>query len=359
MILAKIHTPTIYVLLAGLASLSIAQEPAAPTGQQLLVLRNGQALEGSVSRSGDIYHVALSGGEIRIKAADVELVCRDLEEAYQRKRAVIPVGSLRERLDLAQWCERHKLYDHAAAELADAAAVAPGNPMVNFLRRRVETTLEPLPDPPKSESSRDTALSNAELDRMIRNLPHKTVEDFTRSVQPLLINNCTLSGCHGPQSKNGLCLQRPAADQPTGRRSTQRNLNSVLQYVDRDNPLASRILTVPTAPHGTAKTAIFSEHQITQYKRLVDWVLQLGPADTSNPPEITTNTAPTTAEIQAVFQAPAAKSAKADPSADSESPKRKVKRGATPPEFTPKDSFDPEIFNRRYIKPAKSDSSGD
>ena len=45
-----------------------------------------------------------------------------------------------------------------------------------------------------------------------------------------------------------------------------------MQYVDREHPEASRLLTVPQAPHGTAKTAIFSDHQVTQYRRLLAWV---------------------------------------------------------------------------------------
>jgi len=31
--------------------------------------------------------------------------------------------------------------------------------------------------------------------------------------------------------------------------------------------------------------------------------------------------------------------------------------GVAPPEFTPKDSFDPEIFNSRYFKPTTTDGS--
>jgi hypothetical protein len=425
--LHKIRLLTIFALLVGLASLLIAQEPPAATGQQLLILRNGQALEGRINRSGDVYRVALADGEIRIKAADVEFICRDFEEGYQRKRAAIPIDSLRDRLDLAQWCQQHRLYDHAAAELADAAAIAPENPMVGFLQRRLQASTEPSPDPPKAETSRDISLSNEELDRMIRGLPHKAIENFTQSVQPLLMNNCTAAGCHGPQSASGLRLQRIPLDLPAGRRLTQRNIYAVLQYVDRDNPLASRILTVPTTTHGTAKTAVFTEHQAIQYKRLVDWVLQLGPSDMPEAPMAFPNTEPMMAENffdtqspttephilpkdarkarpmppvsrssagaaagsssnavgattnirpapgsakfdksttspkyevnQAAFQAPISNPTNADPSADPESQRPKIKRGATPPESAPKDAFDPEIFNRRYFKQKSPDSS--
>ncbi len=276
--LHKILSLIISILLVGLATVSQAQGPEGTNEQQLLLLHNGQALEGRISRSGDLYRVVFPDGEIRVKAADVELLCKDFEEAYQRRRAAVSVGSLRDHLDLAQWCEQHKLYDHAAAELADAAAVAPGNPMVGFMQRRLQITTVPQPDRPKAETAAENSLPNDELDRMIRGLPHKAVENFTQSVQPLLMNNCTAANCHGPQSATSLRLQRVPLDRPAGRRMTQRNIYTVLRYVDRDNPLASRLLTIPTAPHGTAKTPVFTEHQVLQYKRLVDWVLQLGPA---------------------------------------------------------------------------------
>ena len=231
-----------------------------------------------------------------------------------------------------------------------------------------------------------------------------------------------MSGCHGPLSENGLRLHRIPQDLPAGRRLTQRNIYAVLQYVDRDNPLASRLLTVPTAPHGTAKTPVFTEHQVMQYKRLVDWVLQLGPAAMPETPTAFPNTEPMMAETffntqsattephilpkdaqkarpmpsatrlnagatdglssaggttnprsvpglpssakldkrsttpkheatQAAYQAPLNNPANADPAVDSEAQRPKIKRGTTSPEFTPKDSFDPEIFNRRYLKP--------
>jgi hypothetical protein len=438
--LHKIRLLIICLSLVGFVSILKAQEPQGTTGEQLLLLRNGQALEGRIIQSGDFYRVVFADGEIRIKAADVELLCKDFEEGYQRKRASVSTGSLRDHLDLAQWCQQHKLYDHAAAELADAAAIAPENPMVGFLQRRQRIALEPMPDPPKAETSGDNSLSNEELDRMIRGLPHKALEKFTQSVQPLLMNNCTLSGCHGPQSESGLRLQRIALNQPIGRRLTQRNIHAVLRYVDRDNPLASRILTVPTAPHGTAKTAVFSERQAMQYKRLVDWVLQLGPAGMPESPAAIPNSRPIMAETlldaasptttphilsqdarkarplpsvspggtgvspvgvptpgastnlrsasglpnnapaaaagisgsarsskpatipkheaaQATFQYPLPKPDEPESSADSAPKAPKIKRGVAPPEFTPKDPFDPEIFNRRYFRQTTADGS--
>jgi hypothetical protein len=272
------------VLVVCPAGLLKGEEPVVAGIQQVLLLRNGQALEGKISRSGDLYYVDLPDGEIRVKAADVEMVCKNFEEGYARKRAAVQIGSLRDRLELVEWCQRQRLYDHAAAELADAAAIAPKNPLVGLLQRRLQMALAPPPAPPQAQSGGEQSPSNEELDRMVRSLPREAVENFTQSVQPLLLNSCTASGCHGPQSESGLRLERALSGQPASRRMTQKNLHAALQFVDRENPLSSRLLTVPTNAHGTCKTAIFSEKDIAQYKRLVDWVLQLGPASGGKTP---------------------------------------------------------------------------
>ena len=89
-----------------------------------------------------------------------------------------------------QWCLNHKLFDHAAAELADAAAVEPEHPMIGLLRRELDSALAPPPNGAADKNAREEAKLNEELDRLVRGLPPKAVEHFTQSVQPLLVNSC-------------------------------------------------------------------------------------------------------------------------------------------------------------------------
>src|SRR5688572_987920 len=73
----------------ALALLALLAWPLAAGGQTsltphagLLVLRNGQVLEGEITQAGDYYIVTLGGtSEIRIKASEVEAVCGSLDEA--------------------------------------------------------------------------------------------------------------------------------------------------------------------------------------------------------------------------------------------------------------------------------------
>ena len=71
--------------------------PARPQSQ-LLVLRNGEVLAGKVARSDDHYVVQLPNGQVRVKNADVEMVCDNLEEAYRRKRAALQAGDVPQHL---------------------------------------------------------------------------------------------------------------------------------------------------------------------------------------------------------------------------------------------------------------------
>ena len=159
---------------------------------------------------------------------------------------------------------------------------------------------------------------------MVRNLPHKAVETFTQSVQPVLMNNCLGSGCHGPLSDVPMRLFRVSSGKSPTRRMTQRNLHSVLQFVDRENPTASRLIKACDGPHGSARHSVFGERQGDQYRRLLIWTLLLAerpaarsPATVSTPPQSPGKTA-----SQASIDQPA-------------------------------DPFDPEVFNRRYAPTEK------
>ncbi len=252
--------------------IAAAEEPGA--GQGVLLLRNGQTIEGQITREDDHYRVAFPDGEIRLRVTAVECYCRTLQEGYQRKRAALAMDSARDHLELAQWCQRHGLYRSAAEELSAAAAIEPKDPMLGVLRRRQELALEPPPQP-LAPAAKDHIPSAEDLDRMTRGMPPGAVETFSQVVQPLLMNHCMASGCHGPQTENSLRLMRTPVSQPAGRRLTQRNLHAVLQFIDYNNAQASRLLSAIKGPHATVKAAIFTDRQAGHYKQIADWVNQV------------------------------------------------------------------------------------
>jgi len=253
-------------------------EPA----EGLLILRNGQILSGRITNLGEYYSVVLPEGELRLRRSEVEFACRDLAEAYQRKRTLIARDNTLEHLQLAQWCVRHGLLEAAAAELEEARRLEPDHPLIAAVQRRLETALEPAP-PASQHPSAEAEVTVEQLERMMRELPPGSVETFTRLVQPLLMNSCAAGGCHGPQAEKFPLLRVPSG-KPVTRRITQRNIYQALRYVDVRKPEASPLLTIPLQPHGGLTAPIFTDRNAAQHDRLVQWVMEVSGRSQSHAP---------------------------------------------------------------------------
>jgi hypothetical protein len=218
------------------------------------------------------------------------MICRDAQECYQHKRANIEAGRVQDHLDLAEWCLRNGLLELAERELADARNADNTHPKIRLLTSRLELARQPLPTQPATTAERP--VSHTTLDSVTRNLPQGTMETFTHSIQPLLLNNCSKSGCHLTRSDGGLKFER-IHPRFSARTSTQRNLEQVLALIDRDNPPASKLLQAPIRPHGTVKSAIFTDRQQGQYRQLVQWVYAVaGARSTPERPTLEERTAP-------------------------------------------------------------------
>ncbi len=320
--------------------------PGATSEKGMVVLRNGEVIEGKITHAEGLYVVDLSDGQIRLKEADVDLVCNSLEDGYRRKRSLIEVGNVHQHLELAQWCLRHELLGPTAVELADATAADPKNPMIGVLRHRLKMAMEPPPTA-TSKASAISGPSNDELDQMIRGMPRGVVESFTQSVQPVLLNHCTNSGCHGPQCAGGLRLYRIPKGNSSSRRVTQRNLYSVMQFVDQRDPSASKLLAAASSPHGTVQYAVFAEHQASQYQRLSDWINLMAQHTGSETPAAVAP-APV-AEPPAPSPLPQRETKRAQPlPAPREQPSTRRDAHSSAKSERTNDPFDPEVFNRRY-----------
>ena len=373
-----------------------ADRPPAPDAEQFLLLRNGEVISGRIERLGDHYDVTQRDGEIHVRAGEVEAVCKDLDACYQIRRSRVSNGSAADYIALADWCLRRRMLEQAQASLAEATAADPTHPKLALLRRRLELVESDPPSRAPAGERNDDHASPEELDRASRSLPPRSMELFTNSIQPLLLNHCATAGCHGPQSPSAFHLMRLPSNRAASRRSTQRNLVATLSIVDREHPAASRLLTAPAGPHGTTTSAIFAGRKSHQYLQLVEWVslvsgqeiesLIADAADTPPAPlpaaaRPAKPIAATGAEKRPARGSAAAErdSAAAEPAGspgssgverasftqplhvtpwpaasgaaptDRPAPSRITKppqRGAPRKEFAPVDEFDPEIFNR-------------
>ncbi|MEE3369883.1 MAG: hypothetical protein VX346_11110 [Planctomycetota bacterium] len=346
------------MLFAGLLS---AMDPRAPTTPTLLVLRNGQILRGSVTQVGDYYLVIIGpSSQVRVPADQVDYACHSLEQVYRSKVANTRLATAREHLKLAEWCLHYQLRSRAADHLLTAIAINPNEPTIPRIQRFWTASTQAPTKPRPAVAVAPSISSHKEVEAALRTLPRKSVERFTHKVQPLLLNYCSNSNCHGPNSESSFRLVRPLFAKRMTRRFTQRNLHTILQYIDRISPQESQLLIIPKQPHGNLSTPVFGNRQELQYQTLEQWVTKLSPKITAAtppphvaPPPHAVLTKP--ADFQETAKDP--KSNDEDSLLDElvntlteedggktpvQSPKRRR-------QFVPRDPFDPQIFNRRYF----------
>ncbi|HVU87457.1 MAG TPA: hypothetical protein VHD36_09045 [Pirellulales bacterium] len=337
-------------------SLKVSPQPG------VVLLRNGQVLSGKVTEAGEEYYVTLPSGEIRLKASQVELVCRDLREGYERKRSRIDPAKVQDHLDLAMWCIWQKLFDEASREVAEARSLNERHPRIVLVERQLKLAQEqPLHNDHKADAGNGP--TTEDLDRLMRGMPPGTIETFANTIQPLLLNTCASGGCHGAQTESQLRLLRTQLGKTSSRRFTQRNLHAIVELIDRSDPPASPILTIPVGPHGNAKAAIFTNKDVAQYRQLVNWVMRVANGTAEQPQTVEkpddnllqqlpqagkpagAATAPNSLLTGETGTAAGGKSLSTVPKLTDKKPVRRVVTAA--PE-TPEDPFAPEAFNAKY-----------
>jgi hypothetical protein len=329
--------------------------------QGVLLLRNGNVIEGEVTRAGDYYIVTLGeDGEVRLSAADVETLCVDLEDAYRYRQATLAGAGAAGNLDLAEWCLRNGLKAQAGEQLVAAMRNDPANPRIATVERKLKLAQEV----PKATTVRrpDTSatVSAEQLDKTIRALPPGTMERFSAVVQPILLNRCAAGGCHGATAKTEFRLLRPPAGQVPSKRFTQRNLYAVLAYLDKDNPEKSPLLELPRGQHGTTVGRVFDKRSEHQLEELVSWAKLAMAVPAPTPPATIVKAQALLSQQNEDERVPRAKS-EAPVTADAG---QKDQAGTPPRPFTPskdvapipregifqpRDTFDPEIFNRQFL----------
>lgn len=263
------------ILLVFLDNFAVADDAMLAPRTGLLLLRNGELLDGEITRAGDFFVVTRGTGiEIRMNAADVDFFCRSASEAYERKAAAVRPGDKASVLALAQWCLRHQLYSECDAQLAAAATlVNDTDPAIEALRSRLQIARE-VPAP--ATIAAPVSLANVPIEKIeqrLETLPPGTIEKFTSIVQPVLLNRCGANQCHGPNSRNEFQLYRPPAGQLATRRFTQRNLYAVLLQLDATRPLESPLLLKASEAHGDLPGPVFDKRSLSQLEEIVHWTM--------------------------------------------------------------------------------------
>jgi hypothetical protein len=265
--------PSALTAILLIARLAAADGPAtANASAGVLLLRNGQVIQGHIERTGDYYTVTAPDEETQIRANKVEFVCRDLRDGYARKKAAIRADDLQQHLQLLLWCERQGLLDCAQEELNAAEGLDHQHPMIAVLRRRLEIEAQQRSEPARPAEKIEPPPSNEQLDQMTRGMPPGAVEFFVQVVQPILLNHYPGARGYALPDNKRLQLMRPPLGESPGRRITQRNLHAVLQCIDWNNPGESPMLKASAGPTAGTAASAFPTRYSSQYQKLAQWV---------------------------------------------------------------------------------------
>jgi hypothetical protein len=349
----------------------------------ILLLDDGGVLVGRTTRAADWYFVTRGGGQMQIAAKRVMVVCRTLEEAYEFRRRQIGAEKVVDHLRLAEWCIRYDLRAQAGRELAEARRLDPDQPRLALLERRLEKMSDGrvvkesvylAAGKGGVKTQAVVAAPQATVPAVKSELRAGVLEQFTRKVQPVLVNNCSMAGCHQLGGKQSFQLDRALLRGEANRRSTMHNLEAALALVDRAHPDRSLLLTVPRKTHGGTAGPIFGPRQEQAFKHLVDWVaLVVPPPETpapaadaaGNPVDVAImktvadlTAAPTQDASNLSYRTHSAIRAASDIEGDTPMTLRtphQLQYGAQVKSWQPRDAFDPEIFNRARRARAQAD----
>lgn len=265
----------ILIALCGLLASAGADDSDSRAGAVLL--RNGHVLSGAVRVEGEHTVVESAGGAtIRLRAGDIAFVGASLGEVYEHQRGKRDLSRAADSVSLAQWCVRNELLDEAEAELAEAQRIEPNHPLLRRVAGQIEAARASRARnnrPPAASPGQRTSFDD--MDRFVRGLRGDAIEQFSSQIQPLLLNHCAAAGCHAPRATQGFRLAAGGSSRPS-RRLTLRNLQAVLEQVDRDRPAESPILKHALAAHGQLHAPVFSDADSFAYQRLAHWIAQLG-----------------------------------------------------------------------------------
>lgn len=226
--------------------------------ERVALLKNGNILRGEIRQLAETVIVKTRTSELRLAAADVELVRASLRQVYEAKAAPLAPHAASQRVHLIRWCLRHNLRAEANLELGRLAHFHPKLPGIEILRKQVErqqphrTTVLPAESP----LHQDVQFARKQLEVLSKG----TVSEFVRSVQPLLSNRCAMAGCHGKASKSPYTLLsglKGRAPQSV----THRNLGATLRQIGRYPTEQTLLWMSARAPHGGAKAPALSAEE--------------------------------------------------------------------------------------------------
>lgn len=230
------------------------------SGGTLLVLVDGRVLNGRLTPRPDGYDVQVAAGRMYISSDRVRFIASDLKDAYLRMRSSQSELTPEVHVELARWCLANKLPEEAHRELLDALHL---DPYRTDAKRMLATLVDgsgslgnPSVGSGLTEYPSTRKSSNAPIEsRSLAGLSRSVAQEFTRHVQPLMMNKCANGGCHGSGSESS--FQLASAHRGSSPMIAERNLAAVLKQIDLTRPSTSPLLVEVEGTHGNLNVPLF------------------------------------------------------------------------------------------------------
>ncbi|QDS89396.1 hypothetical protein EC9_35950 [Rosistilla ulvae] len=314
------------------------------TDRPTVLLDNDQVLFGKAKQEGDRIVIEQSDGAIiRLPVDSVRCWGPDIKSLFQFRMDQRERPSIRSHLIDARWCLNNGLYREAANELLQLYELSPENAE----GKRLEQQLRTLTERVQPVSAEEPVVADKVTDHV--HISPLATQQFTRVIQPILMNRC--GSCHDTTDNSKFSLLRLPGVSRVSASMTHRNLQHVVSWIDTNDPLKSPLLDYAQRGHGGSDSAPLGKSQARAFESLAYWCSQFAtvPAAMSNP----TVPIPTSATISPFDQQSggslvAVESvAAADGSPSLVDP---IHDAPNQPQRLPQviDPFDPEVFNRKH-----------
>ena len=252
---------------------------------QVVMLKNGDLLTAVVRRDAHSVFLHYKKGVVTLAREKVACVVNSKVEAYAWKVKRLAAADLDGQFALADWCLNNKALECAAQQIAYLHRLVPNNDPKSPTNRKLKTLdrrlnfLTKIRDgnngvSPKVAVGTAKLVSHQTVKLAKSDVPQEAVAEFTRQIQPLLLNTCANANCHERVSPGEMLLTRPLRGTVFSKRLTQRNLASVLEHINFVDPAKSNLLSTIEHAHGSAPRAVFGgeSKDRMQLAKLKSWI---------------------------------------------------------------------------------------
>lgn len=328
---------------------------------KIVLLENGNTLSGIVKRQDGNYLVSFSEkGTMTLPRERVKQVFASPIQAYRFFAGQMDQQAPGQHARLADWCLRHKLTAPAADHILRIMELAPRHGSLKGLERRVRQAVGgPATSKPASES--ETASLNPTIDP--QSLSKMAIKQFAQTIQPLVMNRCGATTCHGGATASRLQLLQPNWGNSIPQRITVQNITALLAWIDEHEPSESALLDYAAKAHGKRDTLGVQPITVDQINTLTHWVknavtthrkeasvqpIEIEKSDKTPPPFLFRDWA---AQTIVPTRPPVLRRGKVQSeTTDNRTSKYSLPTTApSPVELPVIDSQDPELFNQRFL----------